>query len=170
MANNDDKTTANAMQTVQTKAATPIIFTETIPVNRIFTVKNSNGVTEYLFKVTVKNEATTAGRRGWGAFDLFLGTPTGTNGAFVRLPDGTNLDFDFPVPPGIQPVPLATDTNPNFDVAIDAKLQTHLMWKVVGVGGLDIPYGIVRDNSVTFQFPIDIPDLNSNIPSGIGIV
>jgi hypothetical protein len=124
-------------------------FTALRPIDMVFGVTNTSGVTEYDFSEAVLN------RTGfkWYDFHILLGFGTGDNFQMSRVAD--MLDFDLPdknPPPGSDRLGFVPVVH----------TDDQLAW--VGPTFVESSTG-GRTGFVAFSYSIDVPDYNANIPA-----
>jgi MYXO-CTERM domain-containing protein len=137
------------------------------PVDLVFTVSNTGGVTEYQFREGVFNNT----GLDWGAYHLELGFGTGT--AFEKSTAGDGLDFDAPdydsvfnfnPGPGIFPtVSVTTD-----DVYASGGVMPWLTFAGYFRFAVDVPDGITE--FTIRQSPVPVPEPSTVTIAALGVV
>jgi len=134
--NNDDTTVVSGNIVVASK-----VFDSASPIDIVFNVAQSQGITEYYFAEGVVNNTPNA----MIGYTLELGTGTGAN--FVPSAPGDGLDFDWPgIAAGTTPVP----TSGVFPTLAHAEDMIVWTGDALGIGISD-----------AFTFSIDVPDMRS---------
>ena len=125
------------------------------PVDLVFDVVDSGGVTEYAVFEGVTNNT----GLDWGGYHIELGF--GTGGDFVKSPAGDGLDFDAPdydslvdfnPSPGFFLTPLVTED----DIIASDGIMTNLSYAGDFVFHVDVPDGI--SEFTIRQSPIEVPE------------
>lgn len=128
------------------------------PVDIVFSVANSGGVSEYLFTEGVFNNTTL----NWGSYHIELGF--GHDAGFVKSVPGDGLDFDAPnfnspfnfnPSPGFFPTVSVTED----DVIASGGVMPYLSFAGYFRFTVDVPDGITE--FTVRQSPIAVPEPNS---------
>jgi len=137
------------------------------PVDLVFDVTNSGGVTEYSFREGVFNNT----GLNWGAYHIELGF--GHDGTFVKSLSGDGLDFDAPdynSPlffnpfPGFFPSALATED----DIYASGGVMPYLSFAGDFRFNVDVPDGIT---SFTIrQSPVEVPEPSTWVLASLGLL
>jgi hypothetical protein len=127
------------------------------PADLNFTVQDSGGVTRYAVSETVFNGTGST----WTDFQFELGYFSGNKFVVSNLLDG--LDFDVGITKGMEDKnkPLAPIPTSNMFGSSDNRMDPNILTFTNGA--------IPPLASVTFNFVIDVPDFNKNMPAGAAI-
>lgn len=137
------------------------------PVDIVFSVINSGGVSEYLFTEGVFNNTTL----NWGSYHIELGF--GHDAGFVKSVAGDGLDFDAPdfnspfnfnPSPGFFPAVSVTED----DVLASGGVMPYLSFAGYFRFTVDVPDGITE--FTVRQSPIAVPEPGSLVLSICGLV
>jgi len=137
------------------------------PVDLVFTVSDTGGVTEYQFREGVFNNT----GLDWGAYHIELGY--GVGAAFDKSTAGDGLDFDAPdydspldfnAGPGIFPSVLATED----DIYASGGVMPWLTFAGYFKFAVDVPDGITE--FTIRQSPVPVPEPSTVVIAALGLV